>query len=193
MNHDFLKIKNRKKIILTKQKPKQEPKNFYLRVPRLIHNSNISELNKFKILPKLDINNKIYEEKSIETTSELSDYMSRIKNETDSIVINYSFFENFSSYLKIDIKQLRIDTINYIVISWNRFYKFILNPDTLLKFKSKEDYLHYMNSNKYNDYILLFALCELYQLNATIKISKEKEPIFIKFGSNVDILIRNNL
>ena len=44
-----------------------------------------------------------------------------------------------------------------------------------------------------NDYVLLFSLCELYQINATIIFNNIKYPIYIKFGSQIDILIRINI
>ena len=184
----LIRVNNKKKIIKKKEindEKVSSTKKFYLMIPKL--------KNK-KVLSNLELGDNQIDVIKKEVFTELSIYINQIKNITNSMNLKYSFFESFSNYLKINSKQLRIDAINYIVISWNRFKEYIINPFTLTSFDSKEDYLKYMNLNKSsNDYVLLFSLCELYQINATIIFNNIKDPIYIKFGSQIDILIRINI
>ncbi len=105
-------------------------------------------------------------------------------------------FHTLSTHLKIDYKQLRYDSVNYIINSWERFKDFALNPITLLPFCSKIEYEEYMKKDgSWGDHLSLLALCELYQVNAILIISennKISEPIKINVGSDINILIRFN-
>jgi len=105
-------------------------------------------------------------------------------------------FHSLSEHLKIDHKQLRDDSVSFIISSWERFKNFALNPSTLNPFKSSDEYKEYMSRDgSWGDHLSLLALCELYQVNAILVITEGKklsEPLLINVGSNVNILIRFN-
>ncbi len=103
-------------------------------------------------------------------------------------------FHTFSTHLNIDHKELRNDATQYIRLNWNKFKNFALKPDTLEPYKSKDDYLNYMSQEgKWGDHLSLLALCELYQINAILIVTKGKElsdPIKINVGSTRTVLIK---
>jgi len=103
-------------------------------------------------------------------------------------------FLSMSTHLNIPYNQLREDSVNYIISSWNRFKDFALNPDTLLPFSDANEYKKYMSKDgSWGDHLSLLFLCELYQVNAVLVITdgkKLQEPIKINVGSKINILIK---
>ena len=103
-------------------------------------------------------------------------------------------FHSLSEHLNIDQSQLREDAVNYISTKWDRFSNFALNPDTLEPFNSKDDYIQYMGKEgHWGDHLSILALCELYQVNATLIVTegnKLSEPININVGADKTILIK---
>lgn len=107
--------------------------------------------------------------------------------------INGCLFRNFSTCLNIEQKQLREDSVNYILMKWNQFKDFVIRLDSLELYNSSDDYkLSMLKDDSRGNYWSVFALCELYQINAIIITEEilQFNPIKINTGSSKTILIK---
>ena len=115
-----------------------------------------------------------------------------IKNEGQGNCMFYSL----SHHLNISAEQLRQDAVMYISIKWDNFKDFMLNPNTLVPYKNKEEFQNIMlKDGTWGDHTILLALCEMYMVNAIIIVTnknKLSDPIEINVGSQRTILIKFN-
>jgi len=160
------------------------------------YNFKTEEIND---LLKLNICNKNFYDEYHTTIKEFSYLVTEIitlLGATKMLLNTYEddcLFHSFSTYLNIDQKQLREDSVNYILMKWNQFKDFAIHLDSLKLYNSSDDYKSSMlTDNSSGDYLTLFALCELYQLNAIIIVTEGIQLyniIKINIGSSKTILI----
>jgi hypothetical protein len=148
-------------------------------------NEEIDDLLKLNIC-----NKKFYDEYN--TTIEEFNYL---VTELTKIygTIKGCLFRNFSTCLNIEQKQLREDSVNYILMKWNQFKDFVIRLDSLELYNSSDDYkLSMLKDDSRGNYWSVFALCELYQINAIIITEEilQFNPIKINTGSSKTILIK---
>jgi len=161
------------------------------------YNFKNEEINE---LLKLNICNKNFYDEYITTIEEFSYLVTEIITlfGTTNIVSNIDedkyLFRSFSTYLNIDQKQLREDSVNYILMKWIQFKDFAIHLDSLEPYKSSDEYKSSMLADDSpGDYLTVFALCELYQINAIVIITEGiqlSNPIKINAGSSKTILIK---
>jgi hypothetical protein len=153
--------------------------NLDIRIATLLSNQYNFKNKEIDDLLKLNICNKKFYDEHTTTVVEFGHLITEViksigvKNIISNMNADKCLFRNFSTYLNIDQKQLKEDSVNYILMKWGQFKDFAIRLDTLELYKSSDDYKSSMlKDDSLCDYLSVFALCELYQINAIIIITE---------------------